>query len=107
MDKDISPLKGVKTTSNLFRKGKRKQGELFSFTYLKNNDNILRYVISAPKKIYKKAVDRNKIRRQVRMMLNDIKLRGYDVLICINKKYSENSYKINKENFIIQFNMVK
>lgn len=86
-------LKDQKRIDLVFKKGQRIQNGLFSANYLKNfgeniADNRLSYLIVVPANKQKKSVDRNKIRRYIRIWLNDNKnyLSGVSIVIFLNKK---------------------
>ncbi len=68
--------------------------------YLKN-DIHLRIGLSVSKKLGH-AVIRNKIKRQVRMLANEIfdKDLSYDFIIIVRKNYLNNDYKTNRDSLI-------
>lgn len=65
--------------------------------YLKKNDNHLRVGISVSKKLGN-AVVRNKIKRQVRMMVQEVfdKEQKIDFIVIVRNKFLMNSYEDNK-----------
>lgn len=66
--KKIKKLKGKKIISNLFENGLSFQYNSLTIFYLKekNPTNLVYFSVSVPKKIHKKAVARNKIKRLIR-----------------------------------------
>ena len=66
--KKIKKLKGKKIISNLFENGLYFQYNSLTIFYLKEKNpiNLVYFSVSVPKKIHKKAVVRNKIKRLIR-----------------------------------------
>ena len=64
----IKKLKGKKIISNLFKNGLSYEYESLTLFYLKEKNplNFIYFSVSVPKRIHKKAVDRNKIKRLLR-----------------------------------------
>lgn len=79
----------------VFKKGKTKAGKLVFLKILKNNLNNNRFGIIVGKKISKKAVVRNKIKRRLREIIRQANVKlGFDIVIItkpeiINKNYQE------------------
>ena len=73
----------------------------FSLYYAPNNLGYSRFGISVGKK-HGNAVARNKIKRQVRMMISQTFIfdKGYDYLIMIRKDYHNQKYSDNLDNLI-------
>ena len=97
-------LKKRKDIENVFKKGKTIAGRLVFLKLLKNKLDFNRFALIVSLKISKKAVVRNKIRRQLRALikdsLSDIKT-GFDILIIakpeiIDKNYQEIENDIEK-----------
>ena len=65
----MKPLKGNKKVDFLFEKGVRFSSEFVRCVFLKQETTELFYVVSVPKKSFSRAVDRNKIKRQLREIL--------------------------------------
>ena len=65
----MKPLKGNKKIDFLFEKGHRFSSEFLHCVFLKQEADELFYVVSVPKKSLSRAVDRNKIKRQLREIL--------------------------------------
>lgn len=98
-------LKGKENFVKLQKSGRIYQSQLFGLGVLArgdNNDSQFGFIVS--KKISKKAVDRNRIRRilaeQVRKMIGEIKS-GYDVAFlakagCLEKKPEELTEEVRK-----------
>jgi len=70
----------------------------FTVYYMPNDLGHARYGISAGKK-HGNAVARNKLKRQIRMMIEETFLfsSSYDYLIMIRKEYANNTYAKNLE----------
>ena len=65
----MKPLKGNKKIDFLFGKGIRFSSKFVRCVFLKQEPDELFYVVSVPKKSFSRAVDRNKIKRQLREIL--------------------------------------
>ena len=67
-----SPLKNKKKIELLFRLGEKKSSDVFECRCLSSSENEgeLRFVVVAPKKNFPRAVDRNKIKRRMREIIN-------------------------------------
>ena len=65
----MKPLKGNKKIDFLFEKGVRFSSEYVRCVFMKQEIDELFYVVSVPKKSFSRAVDRNKIKRQLREIL--------------------------------------
>lgn len=82
---------------DLITKGKNVSNREFFIYYQPRNDyNEIRIGISVPKKRVDRAFARNKIKRQVKNMLTDIKKDwAIDLVIMIKKDYLNGSYETN------------
>ena len=65
----MNPLKGNKKIDFLFDKGLRMSSKFVRCFFLKQEIDEVFYVVSVPKKSFPRAVDRNKIKRQLREIL--------------------------------------
>ena len=93
-------LKKNKDFNKILKKGKRFNEEILSLIILKNELKYTRTGLMVDKKISKKAVIRNKIKRRIysliRNKLSNIK-NGFDVLIITKPEIKEkNFFEINK-----------
>jgi len=70
-------------------------GSFFVFRYIKQNNP--QYAFVAPKKVAKRAVDRNKLRRQGYNALRSFKLKGYAGIFFYKKQTKAVSFKDIKE----------
>lgn len=89
-------LKGDLNFQNVFKKGKKFGNRHFQFYYVKNRKNANRLGIIVSKKVSKKAVVRNRIKRRIReaYRLNESRFRtGYDMIIIAKKRCAEDSYQ--------------
>ena len=68
----LAPLKSKKKIELLFRLGKKKGSGFFECRYLSysEDDGSLLFAVVAPKKNLPRAVDRNKIKRRIRVALH-------------------------------------
>ena len=99
--KKINVIKKYREYKELFNLRKFKRNNLFTIYFRKNNYNITRVGLSVSKK-NGNAVTRNKIKRQVRNIL-DKKLtykENYDLVIVISYKYNINEYSKNEDSLI-------
>ncbi|MCF0217490.1 MAG: ribonuclease P protein component [Malacoplasma sp.] len=85
MKKKEYVLSNKKDFKNLFDNKTTYYSSFFILYVAKNNINHLRYAIGVNKKKYSKAVERNKIKRQVRNIVKDLDdsclKKPYDILI--------------------------
>jgi ribonuclease P protein component len=65
----MKPLKGNKKIEELFSSGEKRSSSSFVCKYLNKNIEEVFVVISVPKKLFSRAVDRNKIKRRIREVL--------------------------------------
>ena len=83
MSNRLEKLKSKEEISLLFKDGFNSYHFPFRITYLyKEQEGGVSYFISVPKKQFKKAVDRNKIRRQI----NEILINKVDLTCLPNNK---------------------
>jgi ribonuclease P protein component len=80
-----------KEFEKIFKKGKGKYIESLGLKYLKNDLNLNRFAVVVSTKVNKKAVQRNRIKRQIKNILK-------------NQKYSK---KINYDIIILTFPPIK
>ncbi|MDC4163221.1 ribonuclease P protein component [Mycoplasma bradburyae] len=93
----------LKKTTNFLEIVKTKS-KYYSNTYVifakKNNESKAKIGIVVPKKLFSKAVTRNKIKRQVRSFLSDFTdwNKSLNLLIKVNNcRYLDNTYLENKK----------
>lgn len=85
----------------LFLSKKKLFDNLYTLKFEKNELGNFRFGISISKKKYKRAVDRNKIKRQIKSILQKIDFnKSYDVVILVKNNYLENSYLTKEEKLI-------
>ncbi len=75
--------------------------------YYRNNNEHLKVGISVSKKLGN-AVVRNKIKRQVRMMVQEVfdKTQKRDFIIIVRNKYLHDSFSSNKDNLEYLYNKI-
>ena len=81
----------------VINKRRFRNSNAFTIYYVPSRKDHYRFGITASKKMGN-AVLRNKTRRQVRMMLQEIQLNDlkFDAVILVRKKYFEQSYEDNR-----------
>lgn len=105
--KKINIVKKNQDFSNIIKKGKKIQTELFSIYLLKNDLNHNRYGISISKKIGNAAV-RNKFKRQIKSSIDlaNIENNSYDIVIIGRQRLRESLYFDINTNIIKIKNMI-
>lgn len=84
--------------NKLFNNSKQIQSNLYIIKYSKNNE--FRYGVSISKKIFKLAVVRNKIKRQIKSIINTIDIDlNLNLIILVKKGYDINNFSKSKEDF--------
>lgn len=84
-----------KEVEELAKKGRRCTSAFFIIKVLPNNTQHNRFVIVVSGKVHKKAVKRNKIRRQVREIIRTDLLqgsRGHDVMVVVKDTALEQTF---------------
>jgi len=86
---------------NIYRKGRGASSQFFSINFIPNKYDFSRFGIVVSKKVAKKAVTRNKLKRQVRELVFELskKVSGhYDVIISTKVAGLDLDYqKLKKE----------
>ena len=104
MLKTINRLTKDKDFSNVFDNGRSSFNKIIGVKTAANQQTSSRFGILVGVKVSKKAVERNKIKRQIReiirLKLNEIKS-GYDIIIItlpavLNKNYQDIEQSINR-----------
>jgi len=89
MLKKIFRLSGEDLKNFFSKKYEKIKNDIFLIYYQKNNFTYPRFAILGEQKIFKKAVERNKKRRQIysiiRELLKEKKIKNYDFFIIIKK----------------------
>jgi ribonuclease P protein component len=97
MLKKIFRLSGENLKKFFSQKYKKIGDDIFLIYYQKNDLSYPRFALLPDKKIFKKAVKRNKIRRQVytiiREILKERKIKNFDFFIMIKKEEKFNQLK--------------
>jgi ribonuclease P protein component len=78
----------LRTQQEFFAASRRLYGRYVTVFYMKTDIEIMRGVVVVPKKVSKKAVVRNKIKRQIRSLLSKclITLKNYDLMVVVKKE---------------------
>jgi len=93
MLKKENRLKKKKDFDSIYKKGKTIAGKLVFLKILKNNLDINRFGFVVSKKISKKAVIRNKIKRRLREIIKkEIIKKGFDIIINTNLEILNKDY---------------
>jgi ribonuclease P protein component len=90
----------------IYRRGKFKSTALFSVHYLPNRLDFTRVGIVVTKKISKKAVERNLLKRRVREVAREIQpniVGHYDIVISIKKPLLEKDFADLKSELVNTF----
>lgn len=78
----------------VFRKGKTKAGKLVFLKILKNNQDNNRFGVVVSKKISKKAVNRNKIKRRLREIIRQAHIKpGLNIIIIAKPEIIDKNYQ--------------
>ena len=89
-------LKKDNDFKKVFNQGKHYQKDFIKIKFLKNGLEINRFGLIVGLKISKKAVQRNKIKRQleeiIQLELEQMK-KGFDVIILVNSEIIEKKYQ--------------
>jgi len=99
MLKKENRLKKQKEFDEIFKKGKGLKEESLFLKIFKNNTEHTRIGIIVSKKVSKKAVERNKIKRQIKEIIksNNFK-KGFQMIIIAYPNIKEKSFEeINKQ----------
>lgn len=103
-------LKKNNDFKEVFENGKYYQQEFIKLKILKNDLEINRFGLIIGLKISKKAVQRNKIKRQIeeiiRLKLNQIKS-GFNIVILVNPEIIEKDYQEIEKTLINLFKKAK
>lgn len=100
MLKKIYRITKDKEFQAIYRRGRFQSTALFSINYLPSKKNVSRIGIVVSKKITKKAVERNQIKRRVREIAREIhpKLKGhFDIIISTKKPALEADFATMKQ----------
>jgi ribonuclease P protein component len=86
-------LKNTKEIANVFKFGKYIHGKYVFIKYIPNNQKTAKIAISVSTKIFKQAVKRNRIKRQLREILRPylLKLPTLDILVIVKKELTINT----------------
>lgn len=85
----------------VLKEGKTINSSFFSLKILKNQENKLKFAFIAPKKIFKKAVLRNKVKRRLRELVRKIADRnsGLDVVLMAKTGFDQQNKAYLHEEF--------
>ena len=106
----MNKLKGHKKINLLFNKGKTIKHFPFRVIYIEHKE--VSWGVSVSKKAFALAVDRNKIKRRLRNIMNEavkkipIKFQ-YSYLVIAKPTMLNNEFKLIKETLFQEFNKIK
>ncbi len=87
-------IKKKKDFDDIFKKGKTIKNAFFIIKIKSNELSFSRFAFIAPSKIFKKATERNEIKRRVVEAIKSVSvLDGYDVVVLIKEDVKRSSYK--------------
>lgn len=88
--------------NDLFKNSKVSHSDNFIIKFKMNSEQKARIGISTSKKFFKSSVLRNKIKRQIRSILQPIvsQMKSFDLVIIVKKEYNVYSYEKQKEELI-------
>jgi ribonuclease P protein component len=92
----INQLNKQKEIDKVFKLGKRLKGDFFYIKIIKTKNKNSRFCFIVSKKISKKAVVRNKIKRRLRDIIRKILLDmeiGADIIVCASPGIEKKNYK--------------
>jgi len=110
MLKKENRLKKTKEIDLVFKKGRSEFSKILGFKYLKNNKGKNRFAIIIGKKVSKKAVERNKIKRKVKAIIlkENSKLKSnYDCVFIVLPEIVKKSNKEIDDQIITIFQKIK
>lgn len=103
-------LKRESEIKTLLKKGRSVFGMYLRLKYLKNDLEISRFAIVAGLKISKKAVVRNRLKRQVRAIIQehlDRIAEGFDIMVMLKKEAIGKTSKDLEEDLLKSFKKAK
>ncbi len=93
-------LKKRKEINKVFKEGKSADNDLMIVKAIQNNRDVSRFAFIIPAKIFKRAVDRNNIRRRLREAIregiNEIK-EGYDIVLIAKPGIKKSKFEEIRE----------
>lgn len=96
----FSTIRKNSEISAILQTGRFLSNDCFIIKYVKTKDKY-QFAIATSKKIFKSAVQRNRIKRQIRTFVQKIvKIRPTKFLIIVKKQYLTNTYI--KNNYLFQ-----
>ena len=91
----FSTIKKNSEIAEIFHSGHSLFNNCFTINYVRES-NEYKFAISVNKKIFRTAVERNKIKRQIRTFIRQIKnIRPIQFLVIVKKQYLKNTYNRN------------
>jgi len=92
----------------VYKKGRGLKADSLFLKILENDKNIARIGIVVSKKVSKKAVERNKIKRRIREITRKMDLKsGFDIIIVTYPNIKEKDFNQIKDEIIYLFKKTK
>lgn len=103
--KKINRLTNGDQIYGVIKKNKKIITNVVTVFYRSTNSVEYKIAIIVSKKNFKKAVIRNKVKRQVRAIINDLKLKlnNLNIVIIVKNNWLHNDYKTNKKSLSYVF----
>ncbi len=100
--KNSNVLKSKKDFNNLFENKTVYYSSFFIIYVSKNNLSYFRYAIAPNKKNFKLSVERNKIKRQIRSIISDLKneISEIDFLVIPKNNYFDTNFLTKKKDLL-------
>ena len=103
----VSTIRKNSEISAILQTGRSLSNDCYTIKYVKTKDEY-QFAIATSKKIFKTAVQRNRIKRQIRTFVQKIvKIRPIKFLIIVKKQYLTNTYIKNSSLFQDLINKIK
>jgi ribonuclease P protein component len=91
----------------MLHREKNVSNPIFRIHYLPNKLNGLRFGLAVNKKNFKTAVVRNKIKRQMRMIVRTITtIKSMDIVVIVKYAYINNTFQANSKMFVNLYNSI-
>ncbi len=91
----FSAIKKNSEIAEIFHTGNSLFNNCFTINYVRLS-NEYKFAISVNKKVFRTAVERNKIKRQIRTFIKQVKnMKPIQFLVIVKKQYLKNTYNRN------------
>jgi ribonuclease P protein component len=108
MKNNIISLKDERSFKDILSSRSSLSNSSYRICYIPNHLKTLQYGIAVGKKTFRTAVLRNKIKRQIRMVLSKLpKIKYIDMVILVREGYLKSNFKENSNLFLDLYNNIK